>query len=212
MDPRHAKWGDRSGIAVASLALAELASGALRKFSRRHEVIAVRRGGRRAGGARPARRAPAGAARRREVGEHAEEPGDAASPHGEEDGGDESGWCRTARRPNRAGSRATRRTAAASGACTRERIAGARAGDQQEVLEELEQRGGARRRRVSGSEETVRDAHQRESAVGGRAGPRIEPPDIGGVSTSGRRAAEDCTTFFAVGEKHKRTRRREMRP
>ena len=93
-----------------------------------------------------------------------------------------------------------------------ERIAGARAGDQQEVLEELEQRGGARHGRVSGSEETVRDAHQREGAVGGRAGPRIEPPDIGGVSTSGRRAAEDCTTFFAVGEKHKRTRRREMRP
>ena len=93
-----------------------------------------------------------------------------------------------------------------------ERIAGARAGDQQEVLEELEQRGGARRRRVSGSEETVRDAHQREGAVGGRAGPRIEPPDIGGARRSGRRAAEDCTTFFAVHEKHKRTRRREMRP
>ena len=81
-----------------------------------------------------------------------------------------------------------------------ERIAGARAGDQQEVLEELEQRGGARHGRVSGSEEAVRDAHQREGGVGGRAGPRIEPPDIGGASTSGRRAAEDCTTFFAVGE------------
>ena len=93
-----------------------------------------------------------------------------------------------------------------------ERIAGARAGDQQEVLEELEQRGGARHGRVSGSEETVRVAHQREGAVGGRAGPRIEPPDIGGTGTNGRRAAEDCTTFFAVGEKHKRTRRREMRP
>ena len=86
-----------------------------------------------------------------------------------------------------------------------ERIAGARAGDQQEVLEELEQRGGARRRRVSGSEETVRDAHQREGAVGGRAGPGIEPPDIGGARRSGRRARRS-TTFFAMAKNEKNAR------
>ena len=86
-----------------------------------------------------------------------------------------------------------------------ERIAGARAGDHQQVLEELEQRGGARRCRVSGSEETVRDAHQREGAVGGCARPRIEPPDIGGASRSGRRTAES-TTFFAMAKNEKNAR------